>query len=201
MSSGWSTKPRSIESSAPTRCSAADQARARILEVRLALIVAGSLASLAACASTDSAPGGQTTTQAAYVDTAASNDLYQVRSAQLALSRALRPEVRGFAQVLVQYHSDSSRQLAAAATASGMTPPPMQLRPREAGMIERLRDGHPAFFDKLYLSQQVIAQEHALALHQSYARDGESPALRAIAAAAVPVGQAHLERALALRGE
>jgi len=40
-----------------------------------------------------------------YVNMAAASDLFEIRSSQLALSKAQSPEVREFAQMLVTHHS------------------------------------------------------------------------------------------------
>jgi putative membrane protein len=130
-----------------------------------------------------------------YVTQAAASDLYEIQSSQIAQTKAQRPEVREFAQMLITHHTQTTAALTAAARTSGMTPPPPALTPTHQEMIERLQTAAPAGFDQLYISQQVPAHEMALALHQNYAARGDTPALRATAAAAVPIIQQHLTRA------
>jgi putative membrane protein len=92
----------------------------------------------------------------------------------------------------------TTQQLTAAATAAG-TPPSPSLMPMQAEMISQLQGENGAGFDQLYLRQQVQAHEMALALHQNYARNGDTPTLRTVAQAAVPIVRQHLDRARSLR--
>jgi putative membrane protein len=130
-----------------------------------------------------------------YVTMAAASDLFEIQSSQLALSRAQRQEVRDFAQMLVTHHTQTTQQLTTAAQAAGMSPPAPTLMPMQARMMEELQQASGANFDRVYMRQQVPAHEMALALHSNYAARGDTPALQAVAGAAVPIVQQHLDRA------
>lgn len=169
------------------------------------LILAGAASlALAGCAMTDdmaadsasAMPGDMTPEQAApYVDMAGASDLFEIQSSQIALSKAQKPEVRAFAQMLIEHHTMTTQQLTAAARASGMNPMP-RLMPMQADMISRLQSASAgAAFDRLFVSQQVPAHQMALALHSNYAKDGDMPALRTVASSAVPIIQQHLDQA------
>jgi putative membrane protein len=169
------------------------------------LIASAASLALAACATEGgmaegtAAAGDMTPNQrAAYVRMAAASDLFEIQSSQLAVSRAQNPAVREFAQMLIEHHTMTTQQLTAAATAAG-TPPNSTLLPMQAEMIEQLQGANGAEFDRVYLRQQVPAHERALALHTNYAGHGDTPTLRTVAAAAVPIVRQHLERARALR--
>jgi putative membrane protein len=169
------------------------------------LIASAASLALAACATDGdmamgtAAAGDMTPNQrTAYVQMAAASDLYEIQSSQLALSRAQSPEIRAFAQMLVEHHTATSHQVAAAATAAG-TPPRASLMPMQAKMIAQLQAANGAAFDRLFVSQQVQAHTMALALHSNYATNGDTPSLRTVAAAAAPVVRQHLERARTLR--
>jgi putative membrane protein len=62
-------------------------------------------------------------------------------------------------------------------------------------MMAELRAASGADFDRVFIRQQVQAHEMALALHSNYAANGDTPALRAVASAAVPVVRQHLDQA------
>jgi putative membrane protein len=173
--------------------------------IRPLLIASAATLALAACATEgDMAPsaasaGDMTPEQRdAYVQMAAASDLFEIQSSQLATSRAQNPDVRAFAQMLIDHHNATTQQLTAAATAAGSPPNPM-LMPMQADMLSQLQGANGAAFDRLYLRQQVPAHEMALALHQNYARNGDTPTLRTVASAAIPIVRQHLERARALR--
>jgi putative membrane protein len=146
-------------------------------------------------------PGDMTPEDArTYVMMAGASDMFEIESSQMALSRATRPEVRQYAQMLIQHHTQTTQQVMAAARAAGMSPPPPKLMPMQVRMLEELRRASDANFDRDYLIQQVPAHEMALALHRNYAQDGDTPALKSVAGTAVPIVQSHLDQARQLGG-
>ena len=156
---------------------------------------AASSVALAGCATPGTPSDLTPSARAPYVEMAAASDLFEIQSSQLALSKAQRPEVRTFAQMLITHHTMTTQQLTAAASASGMTPPPPTLMPMQVAMLERLQNASTADFDRVYVREQIPAHEMALALHQNYARNGDTPALRTVAGTAVPIIQQHLTEA------
>jgi putative membrane protein len=96
---------------------------------------------------------------------------------------------------VIDHHTQTTAQLTAAARAAGMTPPPPALMPPQQQMMAQLQQAQGTSFDQVYLRQQVPAHQMALALHQNYAARGDTPQLRTVAAAAVPIVQGHLAQA------
>jgi putative membrane protein len=131
----------------------------------------------------------------AYVAMAASGDLYEIQSGQLAEQRSQRSELRQFGATLVAHHTQTTQQLTAAAQASGMSPPPPALLPMHQQMLSQLQQASGAGFDNLFVTQQMRAHEMALNLHRNYANNGDAPPLRAAAAGAVPIVTQHLAQA------
>lgn len=169
--------------------------------IMLAATAAASL-SLAACdpamngPETATAPGEMTPTAAMpFVMMAGASDLFEIESSRMAVQKAQRPEVRQYAQMLIQHHMMTTQQVTAAARAAGMNPPPPQLMPMQQRMLDELRATSNANFDAVYLRQQVPAHEMALALHRNYAQRGDTPSLRSAANGAVPIVTQHLEQA------
>jgi putative membrane protein len=130
-----------------------------------------------------------------YVSKAGAADLYEVRASQIAVTRARRPQVREFAQMLVTDHTRSTQMVADAAHSDGLTPRPPMLEPSQRMMLRQLERARDRDFDRLYLSQQIPAHVQGLALHRAYARRGEGAALRRTAGEIVPVVEHHLARA------
>lgn len=130
-----------------------------------------------------------------YMATAASGDQFEIQSSQLALQMSQNPSVRSFAQMLITDHTRMTQQLAATAQSAGLTPPTPVLLPMHQQMLDQLRASGPGMFDMAFRDAQVNAHQQALALHQNYAASGDVPALRTVAAGAVPVIQGHLNHA------
>lgn len=133
----------------------------------------------------------------AYVAMAASSDMYEIQSSQMAMSRSQHAGIRTFAQMMVQHHTQTSQQLMAAAQASGTTMP-AGMMPMHAAMLQQLQGANGMAFDRMYRRQQVMAHQQALALHSNYAARGDNGTLRAVAATATPIVRGHLDQARAL---
>jgi putative membrane protein len=135
-------------------------------------------------------PPGAAISAAAYVATAASIDLFEIQSSQLALSRALHPRHREFAAMMIRAHRGTSAQLSFAGRRLNLLPHPLLL-PRHQAMLSELSASSD--FDGTYHRQQIAIHEEALRLHSAYAGRGTSPTLRPVAANAVPIVRRHLE--------
>lgn len=166
--------------------------------MRLSLLAAAASLALGGCATAQSAadflagsPGIRE--GSGYVATAAASDQFEIQSSQLALSQAQRPEVRAFAQMLVEHHTATTQRLAEAAQASGISSPPPALTAAQQRMLAQLQQAPAGTFDRAYLRQQVPAHESALTLHHNYALGGDNAELRRVAATAVTVVQRHLD--------
>ena len=170
------------------------------------LICAGLLTLAAACTpmGTDTAaqmPADATPTAALpYVAMAGSSDLYEIESSRLAIQRAPTPAVKQFAQMMIDHHTMTTQQVTQAAQAAGLTPPPPTLLPPHRAMVDKLQPLNDAAFERMYLQQQRVAHRMALALHQNYATDGDTPQLRQVAGTAVPIVQRHIDQLRSLPG-
>lgn len=131
---------------------------------------------------------------AAYVAMASSIDLFQVKSAQLALERAHDPANRAFAQRALSAHQGTSAQLSLAGRRLNLLPS-ATLNPEHQAMLDAL--AATSDFDNTYRSQQNIVLQEGLRLHSSFAKSGQSPTLRPVAANAESAMRANLQ---ALRG-
>lgn len=136
----------------------------------------------------------------AYVQAAGASDLYEITSSQSVLGSAQNPDVRRYAQMMIDHHTMTTRDVMAAAKAAGMSPPPPAPDTRKAAMLDELKAASGAARERLYVSQQVMAHEEALALHSGYAASGDRPELQAVAAKAVPIIQQHLTEIRRIQG-
>ena len=157
-------------------------------------------AMLTACASNSGgmAAAGPAPTRMDYMQRAAASDAFEIQSSQLALQKSQTPAVRQYAQMMIDHHTMTTRDLTAAAQRSGLTPPPPALTPDKAQMISSLQSAAGASFDQLYLQHQLMGHQEALALHSSYAAGGDDSNLKQVAQKAVPVVRGHLDQVQSL---
>ena len=163
---------------------------------RLFLALAATSLALGGCSTVGSVFGDRgaalPTQHAGYMAQAAASDLFEIQSAQLALSKAQRPDVRAFAEMVLRDHSASSAHLADAALRGGWTPPSGNLDHGQQVMLNELEHAGPQTADALFVSQQIAAHKRAYDLHRTYAQVGDSPQLREFASIAAPTVEQHL---------
>jgi len=131
---------------------------------------------------------------------AADSDMFEVEAAKLAAKRSTNAEVKKFAVMMEKAHGKSTESLKAAIAASGATITlPMALSADAQGKLDDLTKADDKDFDKKYADSQVDAHQAALNLLQRYAQDGDTPAIKAFAAATAPTVQEHLNQAEGLK--
>ena len=140
------------------------------------------------------------TQASAYMQMAHSSDMFEVESRRMALQMSRSDAVRSFAQMMVGDHTRMMNEMMAMAAPMGMNMASMPMMPKHMAMLERLRAASGAEFDMMYKREQMMAHQEAVALHSNYARRGDNPALRAMAARAVPMVTNHLARVRTLPG-
>ncbi|WP_431470709.1 DUF4142 domain-containing protein [Sphingosinithalassobacter sp. LHW66-3] len=172
---------------------------------RLALLAAAAAMPLAACTSNGmmgmndgQMPAGtpmsdMTPTEAMpYVTMAGASDLYEIESSRLALQKSQNPQIREFAQMMIDHHTLTTNTVMAAARQAGMNPPAPSLMPMQRQMLDELRGMTGAAFERTYLMQQRRAHDMALTLHRTYSERGDSMELRQAANSAVPLIERHI---------
>lgn len=126
----------------------------------------------------------------AYVAMAASGDMFEIESSRMALQRSQDPMVRMHAEMMIRDHANMSAQLRVAAASAGLGVP-SGMMPMHVRLLNELSAS--SNFNATYRRQQVLSHEQSLRLHDNYARRGDVPQLRGVAAMAVPVVRAHLD--------
>lgn len=136
-----------------------------------------------------------------FVQAAGQSDTFEIREAQAILDQSTSPDVRTFAQHMLDDHIKMKAALADAAARAGLSPPPDGVSSDQALLLGGLQSQHGPDLDKTYLGHQVLAHRAALAVQQKYAAEGNEPTLRQVAASAVPAISAHLQRAEQMKAQ
>jgi putative membrane protein len=123
---------------------------------------------------------------------AGGGDLYEIESSKLVLETTQNPDIRRFAEMMVQHHTRTTQDAAAAAMRAGMTAPTPMLDAPKSAMLASLATFEGAERDHLYLTQQMMAHREALGIMKTYADSGETPELKAAAQATLPIIQNHI---------
>lgn len=134
-----------------------------------------------------------TPTPQEFVDRAAKSDAFEIAASRLAATNAASAEVKEFARMMIEAHTQSSTKLktAAAAASQALTPNPAPTQEQSDDLAE-LRGLKGAAFDEEYIDGQVEVHEDALALIKKYAADGTEEPLKTAAREMVPIIEQHL---------
>lgn len=127
-----------------------------------------------------------------FAATAASSDMFEIQSSELALEKAQSDQVKEFAQQMIDDHTAASEELKTAAEQDGATVP-TEMNEQHATQLEDLNGTAEDGFDAAYIKAQVAAHEEAVTLMTGYAENGEEGALKAHAEKTAPVIEQHLE--------
>ena len=125
-----------------------------------------------------------------YMAMASSIDLYEIRSSELALTRARSQDHRDFARRMIADHKGTSAQLSLAGRRLNLLPS-ATLLPRHQAMMDELSASGD--FDAIYHRQQIAVHQAALKLHGDFAARGESATLRPVAKNAAAIVRRHLD--------
>lgn len=124
-----------------------------------------------------------TTTTKGFVTAAATSDMYEVTAGKIALQRAQSPDVKAFAQKMVDAHTMTTEKLKSILASNNINvTPPAHVDNRRQGMLDDLRGAKAADFDHRYISQQIAAHKEADILFRGYAKSGDNAAVKDFAA-------------------
>lgn len=140
-------------------------------------------------------PDTRLTTQD-FVTQVAMSDMFEVRSAHLALERAEDPKVKAFAERMIHDHGATTKQLKILifkANINVRIPTEMDASHRQ--MLDALQQLSGSAFDAKYVEMQEQAHKEAIALFKRYASHGDRPNLQDWAGRTLPILQSHLQGA------
>lgn len=124
-----------------------------------------------------------TSTTQGFVTAAATSDMYEVTAGKLAAQRATSPDVKAFAQKMVEAHTGTTTKLKGIIASNNIkVTPPAHVDSRRQGMLDDLRGAKAEDFDHRYIVQQVAAHKEADILFSGYAKSGDNAAIKDFAA-------------------
>jgi putative membrane protein len=160
----------------------------------LAIAAAVALSTPALAQTSGSAGAQKTLTPAQFVEVAAVSDMFEIESSRAALQKVQTPEVKTFAQQMINDHTKASTELkAVAAKLGGDVKIPTTLDAEHAKLLQDINAETGDDFEEEYIEAQVMAHEKAVALFGDYAKSGSNAELKAFAAKTLPTLQMHYE--------
>jgi putative membrane protein len=136
----------------------------------------------------------------AFYEGAGESGLAEIQAGKLAEDRAVKPELKDFAGMMVKDHSSADAKLWKIAGGAGVTMP-KTASVEQTAAAERLKLLNGAAFDKAYIKYQIEAHRDAVALMKKEKAGGQDAAARQFASETLPVVQQHLDGIMKIAGD
>lgn len=136
-----------------------------------------------------------------FVNAAGQASLVEIRTSEMALEKSTSPDVKAFAQMMIDNHKAAIDKLKAAAASASLMPPADILDDFHMRRINDLveTDGD-ADFDADYAALQVDAHNDAIKLFEGYSKDTDATAeMKSYSDGMLPTLQAHKAEAEKIR--
>lgn len=129
-----------------------------------------------------------------FMITAARTDMIEAHEGQIAEQQADKADVKDYAKMLVQDHTDDYAHLSALAAKTGV-PIPKGINAAKDRNIEQLAHSKGAGFDRLFTRDEIAAHRQALAAFKRESTKGKDSDVKAYATSVIPVLEKHLQAA------
>ena len=129
-----------------------------------------------------------------FVKHAAQGGTAEVALGKMAADKAADPDVKQFAQRMVDDHSKANDEITNLATSKGIQAPTNPAA-KEQALMDRLGKLSGPEFDKAYMQAMVTDHDHDVSEFQKYSRSGSDPELKAWAAKTLPTLEEHQQMA------
>lgn len=126
-----------------------------------------------------------------FVNKAAAGGMFEVNSSKVAESKAQGQSIKDFAHKMIDDHGAANAKLETIAGEQKLTVP-KELDAKHKGDVDTLQNSKDSI-DAPYVQMQRAAHTDAVALFESYAKDGDNAALKTFAQQTVPTLKMHQE--------
>ena len=160
------------------------------------LIVLISMVATAAYADTAPAPTEK------FIDNVAVANKFEIDTSQLALQYGKAPDVKTFAQQMIDDHTKAGEDFKASLAEAKIDPPKDALDITHTAKYAKLRVfTTESGFDSAYIDAQLAAHQEAVALFKDYAANGPTAPVKAFAQKTLPTLEHHLMMVQELRSK
>jgi putative membrane protein len=125
----------------------------------------------------------------------------EVNLGNIALERAENPQVKKFAQRMVDDHTKANKELLDILNRKNVTAAaPADKQKQHEKIVEKIAEMRGAQFDRAYVRHLLQDHRKAVALFTAEAKNGQDPALKEFAEKTLPTLKEHLQMAQELAG-
>ncbi|ARS37184.1 DUF4142 domain-containing protein [Pontibacter actiniarum] len=142
----------------------------------------------------DTAMEDQMTNISDFMTKAASSNMLEIQSGQLAQEKGQMQEVKDFGQMMVTEHQKASEQMKQLAQQKNIVLPD-SMSQEHMDKLQNLRDKTGNEFDQAYMDLMVSSHENTVSLFEDAANNIEDQEVKSFADATLPTLRQHLDRA------
>jgi putative membrane protein len=135
-----------------------------------------------------------------FVDAAAQSNLSEIEQGNLALQKATDADVKSFAQMMVDMHTQAQTELKQLGTSQSFTVAD-QLDEEHQSIKDQLAAKSGDAFDKAYINGQVTGHQKTSAVMQTEIDNGMKMEIKAYATKSKPMVDTHLASAMQIKTE
>jgi putative membrane protein len=129
-----------------------------------------------------------------FMTTAASSNQLEIQLSKIALQKAKNPKVKEFAQMIVEHHTEASRELKTIAMQAG-TPLTDAMIPQHQEVLSDLKNYTGSGFDEKYMDLMEDAHKDDIAMYESKTMNAENASLKSYASRLLPTLKEHYRMA------
>ena len=159
------------------------------------LVLAGGMPLTVRAQKTEAPAKPATVTDAQFVMQASATDLAEVNLGRIAARQATNPDVKQFAQRMVNDHSKSSTEMLALVNKKQGLPVAARMDQKHRALSDRLLQLRGADFDREYMTHMVEGHRQAVALFEAESANGKEADVKAFAAKHLPTIREHFKMA------
>lgn len=143
-------------------------------------------------AAADAGSSDAPTDAAGYAAKAGASDMWEIESSRALLAKSTDAEVKKFAQMMIDQHTESTGKVKAAVDRANIALTPPSMDNMQQQMLNEIKNADAGTIDQVYVRHQKTAHDAALKLHQGYAANGDNAELKKAASEIAPVVQRHI---------
>jgi putative membrane protein len=134
-----------------------------------------------------------------FVRNASIGSQFEIESSKLALQKSSNPEIKQFAQMMIDDHTKASEQMKSDLKGDEAALASTTLDAKHQAQLDQLQKASGASFDAAYVKDQKAAHKEAIDLFSDYAKSGDDTALKNFATQTLPTLQMHQQHVKELK--
>ncbi|MEJ8803196.1 DUF4142 domain-containing protein [Pontibacter sp. H249] len=131
---------------------------------------------------------------ATFLMTAASSNMMEIELGKMVAQKATNPEVKQFAQMMVDHHTKATQELKSVASQMGVTLPTTMM-PMHQSMIDKVSDKSGAELEEKYMDTMETAHKMDIAMFEAKSQNANETNVKSFASKTLPTLKQHKEKA------